>query len=380
MNALMISLDSSLITQPDGGALQRHIALAERAGSLTILVRAAAAEPRIHGSLTLIPVTGNFLTHAYRLGRTLEKPDLIITQDLWLTALVGLRLRARWGIPVLMQNHSSLFTSPSWLAENPLRNRLLMLLARLTLPRADFYRPVNQRERDHYVASGGDPNRVIVLPLGTASRKFADPVPPAALEAARAAMNAAAVDRVVLWIGYPYTFKRVPLLLRAFQQVTEHVPSARLVIIGDQSVSPDDLPALADALGIRARVSFVPPIAHDDLPAYYQAASVYALSSSREGVPRVLMEASAAGLPLVGFDIPGVDEVIRDGETGRLIADGDTTAFADALISLLNDAGQARTLGQRAQEIALKMYDSESYPVRWVGVWEAALKAGRKPR
>jgi D-inositol-3-phosphate glycosyltransferase len=378
MNALMISLDSSLILKPDGGSLQRHIALAERAGSLTILVRAPQSERRVHGRLTLIPVRGMFMIDA--LSQPLEKPDLIITQDLWLTALIGLRLRARWNVPLLMQNHSSLFTSPTWLSESPLRNRLLMGLARWTLPRTDFYRPVNQRERDHFVAQGGDPSRVIALPLGTASRHFAEPAAPETLESARARMQIAPDDRVILWVGYPHVFKRVPLLLSIFAQVAGRIPEARLVIIGDLSVSPDDLPALAEKLGIRERISILPSVPHEELPAYYQAAEVYALTSSREGVPRVLMEASAAGLPLVGFAAPGVDEVIRDGENGILVPEGDTDAFSAALISLLDDPARARALGEQGQQIALATFDAERYPDRWVGVWEAALKAGRRSR
>ena len=95
-------------------------------------------------------------------------------------------------------------------------------------------------------------------------------------------------------------FKRVPLLFKVFRRVAELEPNARLVLIGDMTCSPQDLRALARDEGIADRVTMHGPVAHDQLPLYYALGDVYVHTSAYEGVPRVLFEASAAGLPLVG--------------------------------------------------------------------------------
>ena len=105
-------------------------------------------------------------------------------------------------------------------------------------------------------------------------------------------------------MGYPVAFKRVPLLFKVFRRVTDAEPNARLVLIGDMSKSPQDLPALARDEGIAdSRDLWTDPIAHDELPLYYALGDVYVHTSAYEGVPRVLFEASAAGLPLVAMNV-----------------------------------------------------------------------------
>ena len=138
---------------------------------------------------------------------------------------------------------------------------------------------------------------------------------------------------MIIWVGFPVGFKRVPLLLDVFRRVHEREPNARLLFVGDMSKSADDLPALMAEHGIQDAVltpGFVP---HEQLPAYYGAADVFLMTSAYEGIPRVLMEASATGLPLVAFDRVGVREVIVDGENGYLVPEGDLDGMAAQVVA-----------------------------------------------
>jgi glycosyltransferase involved in cell wall biosynthesis len=182
---------------------------------------------------------------------------------------------------------------------------------------------------------------------------------------------------VVLWVGYPVGFKRVPLLFRVFRQVLEETPNARLVLIGDMRKSPQDLAMLARNEGIADSVIMHGPVPHDDLPLYYALGNVYAHTSAYEGVPRVLFEASAAGLPLVGMRAVGVDEVIEDGVNGYLVPDEDS--MAKQIVALLCHPEQAQIMGASARRIAFGRYDAERYVEAWVGVWERAIQLGMKP-
>jgi glycosyltransferase involved in cell wall biosynthesis len=223
---------------------------------------------------------------------------------------------------------------------------------------------------------GFAPERVVSLPLGTASARFTEPVSEDVLAERSAMLGLAPEHKVVLWVGYPVAVKRVPLLFKVFRRVAEQEPNARLVLIGDMTRSPQDLLATTQAENIADRVIMYGPVPHDELPAYYALGDVYVHTSSYEGVPRVLFEASAAGLPLVGMNVVGVDEVIEDGVNGYLLHDGDVEAMAARIVNLLHDPERARSLGEVARRLALERYNADDYTEKWMTVWQRAVELG----
>jgi glycosyltransferase involved in cell wall biosynthesis len=389
-HVMMISLDSSLAAHREGDAFQRHRAYATRwaerhpGGRLTIITYTRAAHPPIReGALTILPTnslrTALFPLDAVRAGGQVERPvDLIVAQDPFTTGLAGLWLRRTFSAPLLVQNHGYFFGNPDWRNEHPLRNRALEAIGRVVRAQADFYRAVNNEECNAYLRLGGQPERAAMLPLGTASERFAAPPSPDALAGARAALGISSDDRVILWVGYPVAFKRVPLLFDTFKRVLHDEPRARLVLIGEMVRSPVDLAALAARMGIAGRVTMHGPVLHSDLPLYYALGHVYAHTSSYEGMPRVLFEASAAGLPLVGMDAVGVRDVIEDGVNGCLVPGGDAAAMAACLVGLLADPDTARRLGAAAREQALTRFHAVGTLERWLDVWERAIALGRR--
>jgi glycosyltransferase involved in cell wall biosynthesis len=384
MHVLMISFDPALAT--DGEARRRHIDYAERAGQLTIVTHTQQGEAFSPvPCLTIVPTnsrnTLTFPVDAYRLALSQTRHatvDLITTQDMLLTGLVGVWLKRQLRVPLLVQNHSYIFGNRAWLAEHPLRNRLLLGLAQFVIRRADIVRTVNRKERDNAIRMGFAPERVVSLPLATAAAQFAEPVPDSVLAERRAALGLAPKHKVVLWVGYPVAFKRVPLLFEMFRRVIEQVPDARLVLIGDMRRSPQDLRAAAQAEDIADNVIMYGPVPHDNLPAYYGLGDVYVHTSSYEGVPRVLFEASAAGLPLVGMNVVGVDEVIEDGVNGFLLPDGDIEGMARRIVELLRNPERAHSLGVAARQMALQRYNADEYAERWTNVWQRAVELGQR--
>jgi len=81
--------------------------------------------------------------------------------------------------------------------------------------------------------------------------------------------------------------------------------------------------------------------------------------SLREGLPRALPQALAAGKPVVAFDVDGAREVCRDGETGFLVRPGDTVALADAVIRLLQDRTLATRFGTQGRELVRRQFSEE---------------------
>jgi glycosyltransferase involved in cell wall biosynthesis len=151
-----------------------------------------------------------------------------------------------------------------------------------------------------------------------------------------------------------------------------------LLLIGDMSKSVDDLYALRSQLGLDDTVVMYGPVPHAELPAYYALASVFAMSSAYEGVPRVLMEASAAGLPLVGFDRVGVADVITDGENGYLVPEGDIDGMAGRLVDLLNDPDTARRLGEVARDRSATRFSAEKNAEGIAAMWQQAIELGMR--
>src|SRR5207247_9789408 len=115
------------------------------------------------------------------------------------------------------------------------------------------------------------------------------------------------------------------------------------------------LEKLTHKLGLGDRVRFLGGVSDQDLPAFYNLASVYVGASRRaerlgvEGFGMSLVEASACGLPVVAGDSGGIPEAVRDGETGLLVPSEEPAAFADAISRLLADAALARRLGDNGR-------------------------------
>jgi glycosyltransferase involved in cell wall biosynthesis len=384
----MISLDSRLATQPESNSVRRHIEYADHAGKLTIVAytQTGAGGTKTHSDkLTVIPTNSTsrftFVADALRIANRViaqEKPDLITTQDPFAAGLVGWIARNQAKVPVLVQNHCYFIDNEAWLAENPVKNYPFNALGKFVSSRADVYRTVNEHERDTFLERGGNAERVFTYPLGTASDAFMNPPAEHELAAAREKLGITSEHKVIIWAGFPVQFKRLPLLLDVFRQIVDLEPNARLLLIGDMSTSKDDIPALIAQRGISEQVispGFVP---HAELPAYYGIADVYLITSSYEGIPRVLMEASAAGVPLVGFDRVGVREVINDGENGYLLPEGDCDGMAQRVVELLNDTVRAQLFGENARRVSVERFSATKNAENVIATWEQAIALGLK--
>jgi phosphatidylinositol alpha-1,6-mannosyltransferase len=142
-------------------------------------------------------------------------------------------------------------------------------------------------------------------------------------------------------------------LIRAWPAVRAAIPEARLLLVGDGPYR-GELQRLAGQLNVAASVTFTGSVA--DLPGYYAAADVFAMPCRTrragldvEGLGIVYLEASAAGLPVIGGDSGGAPDAILDGETGYVVPGRSVPALAERIIALLADPARARAMGQRGQ-------------------------------
>src|SRR5579871_5468932 len=156
MHILMISMDTSLLTDAIGNSRARHEAYAQQAGRLSMVICAKAGSPRLAeykaAQFTAYPTNSPNMPYSlidgYRAGLRIasqQRIDVIAVQDPFLTGLIGLALRQRLNVPLIIQDHSSLIDNRYFAAESR-QHELLQRLARWTLPRADAVRVVNHAE------------------------------------------------------------------------------------------------------------------------------------------------------------------------------------------------------------------------------------------
>ena len=162
---------------------------------------------------------------------------------------------------------------------------------------------------------------------------------------------------VVLFVGRLVPHKGVDDLLRAVEILP---PQALLVVLGE-GPRRESWEAQARARGLLDRVRFVGAVPDEDLPRYHALASVVVLPSQNrlEGFGLAIAEAMASGRPAVVADLPGVREVIEAGWDGLLAQPLLPEDLARQCARLLSDPVQARLMGERARESALRKYRKE---------------------
>jgi glycosyltransferase involved in cell wall biosynthesis len=139
------------------------------------------------------------------------------------------------------------------------------------------------------------------------------------------------------------------LLLEAFARVAREIPDARLVLVGDGELL-DATKNRARELGLTDRVSF--PGATSDIWTPLSDADVFALASVSEAAGIAIMEAMAAGLPVVAPAVGGIPEIVSPGQTGELAQPGDPQDLARGLVALLGDAERRAEMAERARHAA----------------------------
>lgn len=152
---------------------------------------------------------------------------------------------------------------------------------------------------------------------------------PSGESASRTSINVLCVTRLV-------PAKGVSLLIEAVARLQKELPELRCTLVGD-GPDRDRLERLAIARGVADRIEFVGAVGQDHIQRYYHEADVFALPSFAEGVPVVLMEAMAHGVPVVGTAVGGVSELIEPDVTGLLVPAGDVSALTSALRRLCSD-------------------------------------------
>jgi glycosyltransferase involved in cell wall biosynthesis len=223
---------------------------------------------------------------------------------------------------------------------------------RLLGHRSDAIVALSDRQRDELIdARIASATRINVVPLGLDLERFAMARDDAARQPARSMLGIPADALVIVAIGRLVPIKRLERLIDAFAVVAGRVPGSLLYLVGDGS-ERETLQARVAAAGLLDRVTFVGW--SGSTPDWYAGTDVVALTSDREGTPLALIEAAAAGRPVVATDVGGVADVVADGSTGFVVPASSVDALADRLTQLALDPGLRRAMGREAPAHAIR--------------------------
>jgi glycosyltransferase involved in cell wall biosynthesis len=195
---------------------------------------------------------------------------------------------------------------------------------------------------------GIEPEIAVTIHNGIPIEEFASP-PSAARQSIRHEFGIDLDAPVVGMLGRLSSEKQPMLLISALPRLLAIHPRAVLLVVGDGPLRVE-CQDVASRLGISSSVRFAGQ--RTDVPSMFAAMDMVAVPSSREGFAFAVVEAFAAGKPVVAFRVGGLTETVVDGETGFLVPPQDVAALVDAISQLMSNPAQARRLAERASSAA----------------------------
>jgi glycosyltransferase involved in cell wall biosynthesis len=199
-----------------------------------------------------------------------------------------------------------------------------------------------------------DPARVTLVPNFVDDAAFQAPDEPLRRRLVRE-LGVPEDGRLIGIIASLRPIKNHDILIRALALLIRDVPEAHLVVVGDGE-SRTSLESLAGELHVREHVTFTG--VRSNAPNLHHLFEVSVLCSRTEGFPNSVVEAMAAGRPVVGTDVVGIRDAVSHEETGLLVPPGDPAALAAALRRLLSDRGLARRMGEHGRTRARQSFHS----------------------
>jgi D-inositol-3-phosphate glycosyltransferase len=283
----------------------------------------------------------------------------------WLSGLAGLRLRARWGSPLIQMFHTlgQLKNSVARTADE-LEPELRIASETGIVAAADRIIAANAVERTHLAAYyGASPERVAVIPCGVDTDLFR-PADPAGAKAALGVPD----GPLLVYVGRLAPIKGLETLFESMARLS--VRPFLLIIGGDQDEPQNGhlarLRGLVATLGLADSVRFLGAQRQEQLRLYYAASDATVMPSYYESFGMVALEAMACGSPVIASRVGGLTTTVRDGVTGFLVPDGDRVALAEAIVRVIADGDLRWRLGREAVRWAARY--------RWPCVAEAVCQ------
>jgi glycosyltransferase involved in cell wall biosynthesis len=338
--------------------LQVHLVAGPATGPEGSLESAFAAQPEL---LTILPslirpihpwcdlLAWRRLVQMFRAA-----PPRIVHTHSGKAGLLARLAARRAGVPIIIHTiHGPSFGS----FQGPVSNLVFRAAERRAANVTTHFISVADAMTRQYLAAGvGRPEQFTRIFSGFALEPFLAARPDAAL---RARLGIAPADFVVGKIARLFKLKGHDDLLDAAPEVLRRHPRTKFLLVGDGAWRAR-LQERARAEGLENNVIFAGLVPPAEMPRYVGVMDAVAHLSRREGLPRALAQALAAGRPVVAYDSDGANEVCFSGRTGFLIPVGDVPSLAGRLAQLAGDADLREQMGRRGREFAREHFAVET--------------------
>ena len=254
--------------------------------------------------------------------------------------------------------------------ETSYRLRLYKIIDLLVLRSFPKVIAVSESLRQYLIAAGLPPTKVVTVHNSVDLGMFTSGV---SFHDDKAPKNRLGIDSdqpIVSIIGRLTSQKGHRYFLESANRILEVLPETRFLIVGDGPLR-EDLESLSLSLGIAQAVRFLGY--RQDVATLMGMSDVIVMSSLREGLPYVLLEALALARPVVGTQVGGIPEVIKHGETGFLVPPKDAESLAEAIIRVLRNPEEAARLGERGRELISQEFNVETMVRKIAAVYAEVL-------
>ncbi|KMQ52620.1 glycosyl transferase family 1 [Chitinispirillum alkaliphilum] len=285
----------------------------------------------------------------YRLYRFFKeyRPDIVQTHVLKAN-LMGIAAAKLARVPVVIGTEMTLKdTAPSKVAR--VRDRFIQPFTSMVINRCDSFVVTSKFIKSEWEKSCA-PNlfKIVYPPFNL--RKIRD--------TERNGAKRGAYSKRIGFIGRLSDEKSIDILLEAMSIVGEYEPEAKLTVVGTGPLE-ESLKRYAEKIGVDKRVNFAGY--RSNVFEALKEIDIFVLSSRTEGCPIVILEAMAAGVPVVATRVGGNPELVEDGRTGFLVPHSDPAAMAEAILKLTADSGKASRMGKEGRKVAFTKFHPSKF-------------------
>ena len=273
-----------------------------------------------------------------------ERPDIVHTHTSK-TGILGRWAAKMAGVPIIVHTpHGHVFYGHF----GPLVSRFFLAIERLTASITDCMVALSEGERNDYIRfSVSSPDKIVTIHSGVEIDRYMKAE--VNVEEKRRSLGLNPNALVVGTVGWLLPIKGPIHLLNAMAHIWRNHPEIRLVFVGKGELE-GKLRAEASRMGVSERVTFLGW--RDDIPEIMQILDIFVLPSLNEGMGRVLVEAMAAGRPVVASKVGGIPDLVEHKKNGFLVGPGDVNGTSLAIKRLLIDRKMRDEMGRMGRAMA----------------------------
>ena len=382
MRVLILSLDRALVNKSgEGDTLKRFQVFKKYCQSLVAIVptNKKTSEKIIKG-VKIIPAFGsnNYVAYfkIYQLARKVcqqEKINLIVTNDAVLGA-IAIWLRRKFPVKVQVNIFGLEILNPFWLKERP-QNIFLKWIQEWVIKEADGLRTDNFGDKQllikQYRISPKKIVVVLVVPSLDEQKAFS-----LAKKDRQLKKSLVGNKKMILAVGGLVKAKDYLTLIKAMEILNQQMSKVKLIIVGE-GPERSKIEKEIKKRNLKNKVKLLGSVSYQKMPVIFAIADVFVISSTHEGLPRVLMEAALCATPIVSTRVGGVKNLVKNKKSGLLVPVKDPDSLAAAIKKVLENKPEAKGMGRNARKRTQQLLKFKPAISKLIQSWQELLNEER---